>query len=72
MKQNPLLVFLTYPPLPPSKSKELPNTSEELVNKRTNRVIWGSRSKGRRKNKKEKQNKKLAVSVAEFKCLLVE
>ena len=47
--------FLNLTPFPP-KSKELPNTPEELVNKRTNQVIWGTdqrvEEKIRKKNKR--------------------
>jgi hypothetical protein len=48
--------FLNLTPPPQSKSKELPNTSEEFVNKRTNQVMWGADQKVEEIKKKEKQN----------------
>jgi len=58
LETEPSTSFLNLHPLAPtpSKSKELPNTSEELVNKRTNQVIWGAdqkvEEKIRKKNKR--------------------
>ena len=57
MKQNPLLVFLTYTPPPQSKSKELPNTSEEIVNKRTNQVIRGADQKAEEKIREKSERR---------------